>query len=123
MSCKYTRNEKDERVWGRWEVLDVADTYIVKRIEVLSGKKLSLQTHKYRDENWVIAQGTACITLGHEKIVKKEKEHVFIPAGEFHRIENIGENLLVFIEMQSGDVLDEEDIIRYDENYQPVSKS
>ncbi len=120
MTVVYTNREIGERAWGRWCVLEIGEKYVVKKITVDVGRKISLQTHAHRNEHWVIVAGTAQVTLGRSKIIKNPNETVFIPVSEFHRIENVGNEPLEFIEVQTGDYLGEDDIARFDENYQPL---
>lgn len=122
MSNSYKEFESDVRSWGRWDVLSIADEYTIKKITVSPGKSLSLQTHEHRNEVWIIITGEAEVTLGHNRIIHKANDVIMVPAGEFHRIRNIGEASLVFIEVQTGDLLSEMDIVHYDEQYHPISK-
>lgn len=117
MTVTYKIGEKDTRPWGDWEVIDVGPTYIVKRIRVLPDKKLSLQLHHHRDEHWIIAQGTAQVTLGEKVFDAPANTPVFIPVGEKHRIANLTQEPVVFIEVQTGDTLDETDIVRLEDSY------
>lgn len=71
MANTYKRGDKDNRPWGTWEVLDAGDNFCVKRICVTPGNILSLQSHNFRSEHWIIVKGEAVVTLGEEKIVKK----------------------------------------------------
>jgi mannose-6-phosphate isomerase-like protein (cupin superfamily) len=113
----YKRGQSDERPWGRWEVLDVGERHIVKRITVNPGHALSLQYHDHRHEHWVIVRGKAVVTLGKEKVNRGENEIVDIPAGTIHRVANEGSGILEFIEIQTGEVLSEDDITRLEDNY------
>lgn len=113
----YSRGQSDKRPWGRWEVLDVGERHIVKRITVNPGHMLSLQYHDHRDEHWVVVRGKAVITLGKETISRKENETAYIPASTVHRIGNEGPELLEFIEIQTGEILSEDDITRLEDNY------
>lgn len=108
---------KAHRPWGFYEILVITKKFQVKRIMVKPGGKLSLQSHKYRSEHWVIVEGSAKVTLN--KIVKYcvEGESVFIPVGTIHRIENPSKSPLFFIEVQTGTYFGEDDIIRYDDIY------
>jgi len=113
----YSRGQSDERPWGRWEVLDVGERHIVKRITVNSGHKLSLQYHDHRNEHWIIVRGKALVTLGEENMTRAENETVYIPVGTVHRVANEGPEVLEFIEIQTGKILSEDDIIRLDDSY------
>lgn len=113
----YKPGEKDTRPWGTWEVLDVGERHVVKRITVQPGKVLSLQLHHYRDEHWVIVKGTATVTLGSDTFEKNENETVFIPRETTHRIANNTDQPLEFIEIQTGGILSEGDIVRLEDAY------
>jgi mannose-6-phosphate isomerase len=107
----------DERPWGNFTVLDEADGYKVKRIEVLPGKRLSYQKHAQRAEHWFIVAGTAKVTLDGKDIFLKPGEFVDIAIGEAHRVENPGEETVVFIEVQRGGYLGEDDIVRLQDDF------
>jgi mannose-6-phosphate isomerase len=107
----------DERPWGNFTVLDESEGYKVKRIEVLAGKRLSYQKHARRAEHWFIVSGTAKITLDGAEIIKGAGEAVDIAVGTAHRVENPGAELLVFIEVQRGDYLGEDDIVRFEDDF------
>ena len=79
--------------------------------------RLSLQTHKKRSEHWVIITGYAKVQLGGDFLELRENQHIYIPKQTLHRIENIGETNVLFIETQIGDYLGEDDIIRYEDDY------
>jgi len=113
----YKPGDNDKRPWGTWQVLDVGTRHVVKRIVVQPGKILSLQLHHHRDEHWVIVKGTATVTLGKNVIEKKENEAVFIPRETAHRIANDTDAPLEFIEIQTGDELREDDIVRLEDAY------
>ena len=120
MEINYKKGDKDTRPWGEWETIDVGVNYVVKRIKVNPGGKLSLQKHTYRNEHWIIATGKALVTLDNEKKEVIENSHVFIPVGTIHRVENIEKQELVFIEIQTGTILDENDIIRLEDIYNRI---
>ena len=117
MSNNYKKGDNDKRPWGTWEVLDSGDGFCVKRIMVTPGNILSLQSHNHRNEHWIIVRGEAVVTLGEEKITKKANESIYIPVETKHRIQNNGTVDMEFIEIQTGEVLDENDIIRYEDSY------
>ena len=81
------------------------------------GSKLSLQKHKNRSEFWQIVEGKSKITIKNNEYYLKEKEHIYIPKNTVHRIENTGNKELVFIEIQLGEILKEDDIIRFEDDY------
>lgn len=107
----------DRRPWGSFTVLDEAPGYKVKRIEVLPGKRLSYQKHTQRAEHWMIVAGTAKVTLDGREIVAETGDTVDVPAGAAHRIENIRDVTMVFIEIQRGAYLGEDDIVRFSDDY------
>ncbi|SDE44711.1 phosphomannose isomerase type II C-terminal cupin domain [Riemerella columbipharyngis] len=109
--------EIGERPWGKYFVLEDQPNYKLKRIEVNPGHRLSYQYHHKRQEAWTIIQGTAKVTLDGEEIVFKYGETVQIPRQIKHRIQNIGEDILVFIEVQTGTYFGEDDIIRLEDDY------
>lgn len=117
MSTDYVAGQTDERPWGTWEVIAVGPHYAVKRIVVRPGQRLSLQRHALRSEHWVIVDGLARVTLGTEVLSLSPGEHVAIGCGDTHRIENPGTAALVFIEVQHGERLDENDIERLQDEY------
>ena len=107
------------RPWGYYKTIDGNDTngFKVKQIVVFPGKKLSLQSHNHRSEHWVIASGSAKVTLDTNELYLNKNDYVYIPVNSLHRIENIGDELLTFIETQIGNYLGEDDIIRYEDDY------
>ena len=117
MANLYKRGQKDTRPWGTWEVIEAGDGFCVKRIHVTPGNILSLQLHHYRAEHWIIVKGEALVTLGEDKILKKANESVYIPAETKHRIQNNTQQDMEFIEVQTGDNLDENDIVRFEDSY------
>lgn len=117
MANNYKKGDHDSRPWGTWEVLDSGDNFCVKKIKVIPGGKLSLQSHRFRAEHWIIVEGEAVVTLGEDKLNKKADESVYIPEETKHRIQNDSSAEVIFIEVQTGDNLDENDIIRYEDVY------
>ncbi|MBQ9731635.1 MAG: phosphomannose isomerase type II C-terminal cupin domain [Alphaproteobacteria bacterium] len=117
MANEYKRGDSDVRPWGTWEVLDTGTNFCVKKIKVNPGGKLSLQLHHFRSEHWIIVKGRALITLGDEMISKKAGENIFIPEETKHRIQNDTNSDVEFIEVQIGDNLDENDIVRLEDIY------
>lgn len=104
------------RPWGTYTVLEVGRGFKIKRIEVRPRRALSLQMHHHRSEHWVVVSGIAKVTVGDEEIFVRANESTFIPAGRAHRLENPGMLDLVMIEVQSGEYLGEDDIVRLDES-------
>lgn len=108
----------DQRPWGSFTVLDESTDYKVKRLEVLPNKRLSYQKHKHRSEHWFVVRGIAKVTLNGVKYLVKKDEAIDIPVGTAHRVENPdAENLLVFIETQTGDYFGEDDIERLEDDF------
>jgi len=107
----------DRRPWGTFTVLDEGENFKVKRIEVLPGKRLSYQKHAQRAEHWFVVQGTAKVTLDDREIKVSAGEAIDIAVGSAHRVENPGEELLVFIEVQRGSYLGEDDIVRLQDDF------
>jgi mannose-1-phosphate guanylyltransferase / mannose-6-phosphate isomerase len=105
------------RPWGSYETLEMSDNYQVKRLVVNPGKKLSLQLHHRRAEHWVVVQGVATVTRGEEVFDLKVNESTYIPLGEKHRLENRYDTALEVIEVQSGDYLGEDDIVRFEDDF------
>ena len=109
--------EFDRRPWGSYTVLEEDRGFKVKRIEVLPGKRLSYQKHAQRAEHWFVVEGTAKVTLDGEEITVGAGEAIDIPIGTAHRVENPDEGNLVFIEVQRGSYLGEDDIVRLQDDY------
>lgn len=107
----------DQRPWGTFTVLDEGDGFKVKRIEVFPGKRLSYQKHSQRAEHWVVVQGTAKVTLDDREIMVGIGQAIDIAVGSAHRVENPGEAALVFIEVQRGNYLGEDDIVRLQDDF------
>ena len=110
-------HRKVSRPWGWYDTIDVGDRFKVKRIQVNPGASLSLQRHAKRAEHWVVVKGAAEVTCGDQVIILKENESTFIPLGEKHRLSNPSKDILEIIEVQSGDYLGEDDIVRIDDGY------
>jgi mannose-1-phosphate guanylyltransferase/mannose-6-phosphate isomerase len=108
---------KDHRPWGWFESLVIGGRFQVKRLHVLVGAALSLQSHKHRSEHWIVVEGTAKVTVDDSVTLLTEGQSVFIPLGAVHRMENPGKVPMVLIEVQTGVYLGEDDIIRYEDIY------
>ncbi|XRO75226.1 mannose-1-phosphate guanylyltransferase/mannose-6-phosphate isomerase [Methanocaldococcus sp. 28A] len=123
---KYLKQKNDERIlyhkkvyrpWGWYEVLEIGKFYKVKKITVLPGKKLSYQLHYHRSEHWVVVKGMAKVTIeGEEKFVRSG-ESIFVRSGLKHRLENPGKIPLEVIEIQVGEYLEEDDIVRFNDDW------
>jgi len=107
----------DQRPWGSFTVLDEADGFKVKRIEVLPGRRLSYQKHAQRAEHWIVVKGTANVTLDDREVLVEAGQAIDITIGAAHRVENRGGETLVFIEVQRGDYLGEDDIVRLQDDF------
>ncbi|MDA8755364.1 mannose-1-phosphate guanylyltransferase/mannose-6-phosphate isomerase [Candidatus Pseudothioglobus singularis] len=106
------------RPWGHYDSIDSGKGFKVKRIVVNSGAKLSLQRHKYRSEHWVVIKGIARVTCDDKVFELKENQSTYIPKGSIHRLENFQDMPLEIIEIQTGSYFGEDDIIRYDDDYE-----
>lgn len=109
--------EQGERPWGTYTVLEENKGYKIKRIEVAPGQRLSLQKHHHRSEHWIVVSGTAKVTCGETEYTVNINESTFIPIGMTHRLENPGIIPLIIIEVQSGEYLGEDDIVRLNDDY------
>ena len=105
------------RPWGTYTVLLKSDNYLIKRLFVSPHKRLSLQYHNHRSEHWVVVNGTAEVTNNGNTFQLKKGESTFVPALALHRLANPYDEQLEVIEVQHGDVLTEEDIIRCDDDF------
>lgn len=108
---------RENRPWGWFEILYEEPGLKVKRIMVAPGKRLSLQSHEQRAENWVVLRGRARFTLDDATVDLAPQQSVFIPKRSRHRIENPGAEELVFVEVQTGSYLGEDDIVRYQDDF------
>ena len=107
----------DRRPWGSFTVLDQGEGFKVKRIEVLPHKRLSYQRHARRAEHWMVVGGTGKVTLDGREIIVRPGEAIDIAVGAAHRIENPGDETLIFIEIMRGDYLGEDDITRLEDDF------
>ena len=105
------------RPWGSYTVLEDGERYKIKRIVVNKGETLSLQMHHHRSEHWVVIKGTARVTIGEEIKFIHENESIYIPKSTLHRLENPGKVPLEIIEVQNGEYVEEDDIVRLDDKY------
>ena len=119
-------NEHDERVnwhttvhrpWGSYTILEDGGTFRIKRVVVRPHHRLSLQMHHHRSEHWVVVRGTAKVTIGEQIFLVKQGESTYVPARVIHRLENPGIVPLEVIEVQLGEYLKEDDIVRYEDDY------
>ena len=105
------------RPWGTYTILEEGERFKIKRIEVTPGSSLSLQMHHHRSEHWIVVSGTALVINGDAELLITTNQSTYIPAGNKHRLQNPGIVTLVMIEVQSGEYLGEDDIIRFEDNY------
>jgi mannose-1-phosphate guanylyltransferase/mannose-6-phosphate isomerase len=106
------------RPWGYFENLDAGPGFLVKRIMVKPGAALSLQMHRHRAEHWVVVSGAAQVTRGSTVTQLERNQSIYIPLGETHRLENLSADVpLHLIEVQSGDLISEDDIVRFEDRY------
>lgn len=110
--------QKESRPWGWYmNVKEESSCFKVKHICVYPGKRLSLQSHKFRSEHWVIVKGKPTVQVGKDKFLLHENQHIFIPKETLHRIENNSDDTVEFIETQIGTYLEEDDITRYEDDF------
>lgn len=105
------------RPWGAFTVLEEGQGYKIKRIEVKPGHRLSLQMHHHRSEHWIVIAGIAKVVRGNEDLMLSTNESTYVPRFTQHRLENPGMVPLVLIEVQNGEYLGEDDIVRFDDDY------
>ncbi|WP_342052494.1 MULTISPECIES: mannose-1-phosphate guanylyltransferase/mannose-6-phosphate isomerase [unclassified Cupriavidus] len=115
--AEVVNHRKVRRPWGCYDSIDHGDRFQVKRIVVDPGASLSLQMHYHRAEHWVVVRGTARVTCGDTVSILSENQSTYIPIGTLHRLENPGKTPLEIIEVQSGAYLEEDDIVRFEDNY------
>ena len=109
--------EKVERPWGWYQVIDSGNRYKTKNIEVNPGCSLSLQYHYHRSEHWVVVGGTAKVRVGDDERCLYQNESIYVPPTVLHRLSNPGKIPLRIVEVQCGTYLEEDDIIRVDDEY------
>lgn len=114
---EHIQHRKVHRPWGWYDSIDEGPRFKVKRIMVSPGASLSLQKHHHRAEHWVVVNGTAKVECGEKTMLLHENQSSYIPLGEVHRLSNPGMIPLEIIEVQSGDYLGEDDIVRLEDNY------
>lgn len=115
---KILKKRRVARPWGFYTVLNTGKGFKVKLVEVLPGKRLSLQRHRYRSEHWVVVSGTAKVTQGRRTLFLKPNESTYIPQRALHRLENPqGRKVLKIMEVQCGTYTGEDDIERLDDDH------
>ena len=116
----YVEGEKHKlmyRPWGHYLTIQEGSKWQIKRIEVYPGASLSLQMHHHRSEHWIVVQGTAKVEINKDEKIISQNESTFIPLGSKHRLSNPGKIQLILIEVQSGNYLGEDDIVRFEDIY------
>ncbi len=113
-------HRKVHRPWGWYDSVDEGERFKVKRIQVKPGASLSLQMHHHRAEHWIVVKGVAEVTNGDAVLTLNHNESTYIPMGAKHRLKNPGSEPLEIIEVQSGAYLGEDDIVRFEDQYQRV---
>lgn len=113
----YKLHRTVHRPWGTYTVLEEGPSFKIKRIEVKPGASLSLQMHHHRSEHWIVVSGVAQVINGDNELLINTNESTYIPAGHKHRLHNPGVVDLILIEVQSGDYLGEDDIVRFQDDY------
>jgi mannose-6-phosphate isomerase-like protein (cupin superfamily) len=109
------RGEVRERFWGKVTVLEEGSRYRINHIEIKPGHTMTTQIHYHRSEHWVVVSGTAKVTCGEEELLVPQNSSTYVPQCTPHRVENPGVIPLVLIEIQNGEYLGEDDIIRLPE--------
>ena len=112
-----TLHRKVLRPWGWYDTIDQGGQFKVKRIQVNPGGTLSLQKHIKRAEHWVVVKGEAHVTCGKKTMIILENQSTYIPLGETHRLANFSAKPLEIIEVQTGHYLEEDDIVRLEDDY------
>ncbi len=110
-------NREDHRPWGFYEVLSDQPDHKVKRVSVYPGKRLSLQRHHRRSEHWHLIRGESLVSLEGREFRLRPGDSIDIPRGTAHRIQNPGNEIMAFIEVQRGDYFGEDDIERLEDDY------
>ena len=116
-STPMTIAAREIRPWGSFTTLEEGNGYKIKRIEVNPGHRLSLQMHHHRSEHWIVVSGTAKVTCGDREMILGSNQSTYVPQCTTHRLENPGVIDLILIEVQNGQYLGEDDIIRFSDDY------
>lgn len=112
-----THQTSEQRPWGTFTVLEEGAGYKIKRIVVLPKHRLSLQMHYHRSEHWIVVSGTALVTCNGQETLLNSNQSTYVPPCTKHRLENPGVIPLVLIEVQNGQYLGEDDIVRFHDDY------
>ena len=107
-----------EKPWGYYSTIDLGPSYKIKKMVVYPGNRLSLQMHYHRNEYWLTIKGKALVTIGDHTFYLYPNQSTYIPVQTKHRLENPGDTLLEIIEVQNGECISEEDIIRFEDDYE-----
>ena len=107
----------EQRPWGSFTTLEEGAGYKIKRIEVQPGHRLSLQMHYHRSEHWIVVSGTARVVCGTAETILTRNQSTYVPQCTTHRLENPGTIPLILIEVQNGEYLGEDDIVRFQDDY------
>ena len=110
-------NIKEKRPWGSFEILHESDSFKIKKISVEADHQLSYQSHSHRSEHWVVVKGSPEVVFEDKSYALKEGDHFYIPAETKHRIRNKGKVVVEIIEVQLGTDFGEDDIVRYEDDY------
>ena len=116
------QHKKIYRPWGFYESIMESKSWQIKKIEVSQGASLSLQLHNHRSEHWIVVEGTAKVEVDDKKKILSKNESIYIPVKSKHRLANPGKEPLILIEVQTGNYLGEDDIVRFDDIYGRISK-
>jgi cytidyltransferase-like protein len=106
-----------KKPWGFYKTLISDSEYLLKKIYINPNEEISEQSHNYRDEHWVVVSGEVLVQMGKDEIKKKTNEHIFIPKKLKHKITNEADQPAIIVEVQTGVILSETDIIRYKDKY------
>jgi mannose-1-phosphate guanylyltransferase/mannose-6-phosphate isomerase len=112
-----SQHRKDHRPWGNFESLNLESNYQLKKLRVKPGGKLSLQSHQFRSEHWVVVKGRATVVIDSNKFYLQENQSTYIAQGQKHSLANDTDDWLTIIEVQVGSYLGEDDIVRYEDIY------
>jgi mannose-6-phosphate isomerase len=119
-ALNHTLAATELRPWGSYTILEEGRGYKIKRIEVKPGHRLSLQMHHHRSEHWIVVSGTARVQCGDVEQTLSSNQSTYVPQCTAHRLENPGVIPLVLIEVQNGEYLGEDDIIRFQDDYSRI---
>ena len=111
------KNKKDFRPWGCFTTIEKGSTWQVKKLELKPKASISLQMHKHRSEHWIVVKGQAKVEINDKISILNKNESTYIPLGSTHRLSNPGNVPLILIEVQSGNYIGEDDIVRFEDKY------